>query len=188
MKHEKVQQMTVTAVMLALATVLSLVKVFELPQGGSITAASMAPIIIISLLYRTKWSLFASVIYAGLQMLTGFYPPPTQDFISFFAVIMLDYVLAFGVLGFAGLIAKPFKYKPIGAVVGTVVVLAARLLCHFLSGILVWSSYAPEGQPVWAYSLGYNGSFMLGEAIITSVVIFLLVQFLPVFKNKPIAK
>jgi len=188
MKHEKVQQMTVTAVMLALATVLSLIKVFELPQGGSITAASMTPIIVISMLYKTKWSLFASVIYAGLQMLTGFYPPPTQDFLSFLAVIMLDYVLAFGVLGFAGLIAKPFKYKPLGAVVATLVVLAARLLCHFLSGILVWSSYAPEGQPVWAYSLGYNGAYILGEAIITSVAIFLLMQVLPVFKKQPAVK
>ena len=183
-QHERIQKLVVSAVMVALAAVLAMIAVFQLPNGGSVTVASMAPILILSLLYSTRWSIFTALVYAGIQMLEGFYPPPTQDFISFLLVILLDYVIAFGVLGFAGCIARRFKKLVVGATVATIIVIAVRFLCHFLSGILIWNSYAPPEQPVWLYSFLYNGSYMLVELVITAVVMALLVQLLPVFKKK----
>ena len=89
-------------------------------------------------------------------------------------VILLDYVIAYTVLGLAGIIAKPFLKPVKGAVVGTLAVTAVRYLCHIASGILIWGVYAPEGTPVWLYSLLYNGSYMVPEMIITTIVVGLL--------------
>jgi thiamine transporter len=108
----------------------------------------------------------------------GFYPPPAQTFFAFAAVVLLDYVIAFTVLGTASFFGKPFKNRALSGVIGAVAVTVLRLVCHFLSGILVWSSYAPEGTPVWLYSLGYNGTYMLWEIIITAVVTAILVPVL----------
>jgi len=174
------KKITQGAIMIALAVVLSMFAVFKLPNGGSITVASMAPIILYSMMYDFKWSLLTSIVYACIQMIIGFYPPPAQDLLSFVLVIMLDYIIAFGVIGFAGLIAGRFKNKITGAGIATVIVLLIRLLCHFISGIVIWSSYAPEGQPVWLYSLLYNGSYMSGEIVITSIAIMLLIKYLPI--------
>ncbi|MBC8584611.1 energy-coupled thiamine transporter ThiT [Youxingia wuxianensis] len=178
------RKLTHSALMVALATILSLVTIFKAPNGGSVTAASMVPIIIIALMYNTSWALLTSLAYSGIQMLLGFYPPPTQDFISFVLVILLDYVVAFGVLGLAGVFARRFKNKVLGACIGTIIVMALRFICHFLSGILIWTSYAPEGMPVWLYSFTYNGAYMLFEAIISVVVIALIVKYINLDKLK----
>jgi len=167
----KTNNITKGAIMVALATVLSYIKVYTLPNGGSITAASMVPIIIIALTCDFKTAIMTSLTYSVIQMMIGFYPPPTQDFISFMIVIFCDYVIAFGALGLAGIFAKPFGNKRIGAVFATVMVTFIRFVCHYISGITIWASYAPEGTPVWLYSLTYNGSYMLVEGIISVIVI-----------------
>lgn len=177
------RKLTHSALMVALALVLSMIKLFHLPNGGSITPASMAPIILIALMYPTKWALFTSFVYSLVQMVEGFYAPPTQDLLSFVLVILLDYVLAFGILGCAGLIARRFKTnKILGATLATLAVIFARFFCSFLSGILIWGVYAPEGTPVWIYSLSVNGSIMVGEMVTTTIVMAVLVKFLPLEK------
>lgn len=166
----RTRALTEGAVMTALGTVLSLIVVFKSAQGGSITAASMVPVILIALRWPLGWALLTSLAYAGLQMLLGFYPPPTPNFVNFALVVGLDYVVAFGVLGLAGVIARRFKNIRTGALVGTVSVCALRFVCHFFSGMLIWSVYAGD-QPAALYSLLYNGSYMLPETIITAVFI-----------------
>ncbi len=74
--------------------------------------------------------------------------------------------------------ARRFQKKPLGAAAGSIVVVFCRFFCSFLSGIIVWGSYAPEGTPVWIYSLTVNGPIMIGEMITTSVVVALLVKFI----------
>ena len=172
------RKLTHSALMLALALLLSKNILYHLPTRWTNSAASMAPIIIISLMYDTRWALFTSFAYSLLQMLEGFYPPPVQTLGMFVALILLDYVVAFGVLGLAGPVARRFKKKPLGAAVGSLVVVFCRFFCSFLSGIIVWGSYAPEGTPVWIYSLSVNGPIMIGEMITTSVVVALLVKFI----------
>ena len=177
MTTTKTRMLTESALMVALAVVLSIFAVFKLPNGGSVTIGSMLPILLISFKYDFKWSVLVSFAYSMLQMLMGFYPPPTQDLLSFVLVIMLDYVIAFTVLCFAGPIYRSLDDKLSDSVrmtIACIVCFAGRFVCHFLSGILIWDVYAPEGQPVWLYSLTYNGSYMLMEAIITSAIILLI--------------
>ena len=169
--------LTESALMIALAVALSIFAVFHLPNGGSVTIGSMLPILLISFKYDFKWSVLTAFAYSLLQMFMGFYPPPTQDLLSFVLVILLDYVIAFTVLCFAGPI-----YRKLGdglsdslrMTIACCICFAGRFICHFLSGILIWDVYAPEGQPVWLYSLTYNGSYMLAEALITSAIILLI--------------
>ena len=102
----KTKKLTASALMVALATVLMIIsKLIPAPwlQGGSITLASMVPIITVGILFGTKWGVCASVSYALLQMMFGFYPPPTQTLLYFILVILLDYIFAFGVLGLSGI-------------------------------------------------------------------------------------
>jgi thiamine transporter len=172
------KKLTAGAIMVALAAVLSLFAVIKLPNGGSITIASMVPIIAYSMLFDIKWAALVSFAYSAVQMILGFYPPPAQTFTAFAAVVLLDYVIAFAVLCLAGPIAraltKATKNAFLSSLIGTGVVIAVRFVCHFLSGITVWASFCPEGQPLWLYSLLYNGSFMLGEFVISIVVMALL--------------
>ena len=92
-------------------------------------------------------------------------------------VIGLDYVLAFGVLGLAGTIAKPIRNQYVAAAAGTGLVLLLRYACHVASGILIWDSYAPPGQPVWLYSVVYNATYMVPELLITTAVMLLLTKY-----------
>ncbi len=182
--NQNTKRLTESALMIALATVLSLFTLFQMPQGGAITPASMVPIILISLRYDVKWAMLTSLVYAGIQMIVGFYAPPTPNFINFLLVVLLDYVVAFGVLGLAGTIGRAFK-KPMAQILfGAGIVIGKRFLCHFASGILIWSSYAPEGQPVWLYSLLYNGSYILGELIVSLIVLAVLYPFLQKYLKK----
>jgi len=180
------QKLTQGAMMVALATALSFFAVFKLPNGGSITVASMVPIILFSYFWDIKWGILTAIAYAGIQMIFGFYPPPTQDMLSFVLVILLDYIVAFGVLGLAGTISKIFKNKTSAFVGGTIIVVFMRFLCHFISGIIIWNVYAPEGQPAWLYSLLYNGSYMLGELVVSVIVMLMLSKYIDLSKFKKI--
>ena len=176
---KKTRKLTVCALLVALATVLSVLsKIIPAPwlQGGSITIASGVPIIMASLLFGPKWGLLASVTYALIQMMTGFYPPPTQNLINFFLVVMLDYILAFGVFGLASFFYKKERAYTIPA--SGFIVMSLRYICHIVSGILIWGVYAEEGQTVLAYSVLYNGSYMVPEIIITTIVLAGLIKFI----------
>jgi thiamine transporter len=176
MRYSKTLTLVECALLIAMSIVLSLFPIYKFPQGGSVTLASMAPLVLISFRHGLKWGLGAAFVYSLLQMILppGFFPPPAQTFAAFAGVVLLDYVVAFTVLGTAAFFGRPFKNKALSGAVGAVAVTVLRLSCHFLSGILVWSSYAPEGTPVWLYSLTYNGSYMLCEIIITAAAVAVL--------------
>ena len=177
----KTKKLTTSALMIAMAVALALVsKIIPSPwlQGGSVTLASMVPVIVVSLMFDIKWGLTASIVYSLINMATGFYPPPTQTFLNFAAVVLLDYVIAFGVLGLAGTFYRLLGKKIWAIPVSGAIVTVFRYICHILSGILIWGVYAPEGQSVLAYSVLYNGGYMLPEIIITTVVLALLAVFL----------
>ena len=99
----------------------------------------------------------------------------------------IRYVLAFALFGIADLFSRPFSKKIVGYTVGAMVVTFIRFVCSFLSGILLWGSYAPEGQPVWLYSLTYNGGYMIPNMILTGVIIAVLCAAIdPKTLRKPI--
>ena len=165
------------ALMVALAVVIDLIPMPKWPNGGSVSIAAV-PIIYIAYRHGLLWGLGSGLVYSVVQMVTGFYPPPTGTFLGYVGVVLLDYVLAFTAFGLADLFAKPFgKRRLIGYGVGAVCVNLLRFVCSFLSGWIIWDSYAPEGQAPWLYSLLYNGGYMLPNAILCAVVIVLLCLF-----------
>ena len=172
------KKLTTSALLVALSIVLMWAsKLIPAPwlQGGNITLASMVPIILIGILFGIKWGICSSFAYTVIQILLfGFYPPPTRTVSAFILVILLDYLLAYGVLGLGGLICNPSRQKAWLAAVAAFTVTMLRYVCHIISGILIWGVYAEEGQSVLTYSLIYNGSYMIPEIIISTMVIWLL--------------
>lgn len=154
--------------MVALATILSFISLYRLPQGGDITAFAMLPIILMSYRNGPKWGILTGFVYSMIQLLLGIqnvlYCP---TLLSQIGCILLDYVIPYTLLGTACVFAQPFKNKVLGVGFSTFIVCFIRFICSFLSGILLWGAYAPAGQPVWLYSLIYNGSYMLPETILT---------------------
>ncbi len=141
-----------------------------LPFGGTITV-SMLPIIYYSYRRGALWGFGAGLVYSVLQMLLGFYIPPAGTWWAVLLCVLLDYVLAFSLIGIADLFAKLCGQKRlVGYCIGAVAVCLLRFLCSFLSGILLYGSYAPEGMNIWLYSLIYNSSYMLPNAVLTAVL------------------
>ena len=179
MNSSRIRTLVECALAIALATVLSFLQL-TLPQGGGVTLLSMLPIVLMSFRYGTLNGLLTGFVYSVLQMIIGFenvmYCPTLGTQIL---CILLDYILAYTCLGLASWFGKFFSSQRVGIGVGTATVCFLRFLCHFASGILLWGAYAPEGQPVWLYSLIYNGSYMLVELILTTVFAVLIYPSLP---------
>ena len=173
------------AIAVALAAALGLVKLFVMPQGGSVSL-EMLPILFIAVRRGLVPALTVGVVYGFVQLLLpgAFVVQPLQ--------VALDYPLAFAALGLAALVPVPpsparpawhaMRRSP-GAALPFVALLtgavalgvAARFVCHFLSGIIFFGSYAPAGQPVWLYSVTYNLLYLVPEAIISAVLLAVLV-------------
>jgi thiamine transporter len=149
-----------TVMFVALATVLSYIKIFSLPQGGSVTAASMVPILWLALRRGPKVGLFAATVYGLVQF-------AVEPYIFHPAQVVLDYPLAFGLLGVAGF----FQERPF---IGTALGIFGRFFSHFLSGIIFFASFAPEGVHPAVYSAFYNGGYMLIELVLSLYVIYVL--------------
>ena len=170
------KMLTESALFVALAIVLSLFKMAQWPYGGSITLGSMIPIALISLKYRFGWSLLTAMAYSLIQMMLGFYAPPVENLLYYSLMILLDYVVAFSVLSLSGPIYRKLNQGlpvRLRLMTSMLICFVLRFFCHFASGIIIWGTYAPEGQPVWLYSLVYNGPYMLGECIIGAVILLI---------------
>ncbi|MCL2002656.1 MAG: energy-coupled thiamine transporter ThiT [Oscillospiraceae bacterium] len=165
--------MVEAAVLVAIGFVLSYFQFARWAYGGSVTPASMLFILLIGIRRGPAWGLGGALVYACLQMLQGFYPPPTETLLYFVMVVLLDYVVAFSVLGLSGVFGKVKN----GALYAVPVCIALRFLCHFASGILIWGVYAPEGTPVWLYSFTYNGSYMGIELLVCMVAAVSLMRY-----------
>ncbi len=187
-KKNNVLRLTESAIMIALATVLSEIKIINMPFGGSVTAFSMLPIIIIAYRYGTKWGLFTGGVYGLFQMMLGMNNLRYGvNFWAVAAIILFDYVVAFGVLGLGGIFRKKIQNQGIALASGALLVSVLRYACHFISGWTVWAMWAPEGTAPWLYSLGYNATYMVPEAIVTVVGALLICLFLD-FNNRDITR
>ena len=149
------------AIFTALGTALSLITFVVFPQGGSVTLASMVPIIWLALRRGPKIGLFTGAVYGLVQL-------AVMPQIYFLPQVLLDYPLAFGCLGLAGFFQKRW------ALAGVALAITGRFIMHLVSGALFFASYAPAGTNPWIYSAIYNGSYMVPELVISLFVIFLL--------------
>ncbi|HWI60907.1 MAG TPA: energy-coupled thiamine transporter ThiT [Symbiobacteriaceae bacterium] len=176
MSTNRTRTLVEIAIMIALSTALSQFTLFSMPQGGSVTPASMVPILLVGLRHGPKWGVAAGVVTGLLNLILkpqAYYP----------VQVLLDYPIAFGVLGLAGLAAG--KSETAGAVLGSLA-LFGRFVAHVLSGVFFFAEYAPPGQNVWVYSMVYNGSYMLPELAISAVMLIVL---LPVLRRVvPVAR
>ena len=157
------------AIMLALATALSFVKIIALPLGGSVTLLSMLPIVIVSIKHGVKTGFITAGLYGVIQMLIGsdFNVASLADTAGVFVVcVLFDYILAFGVLGIAGIRRR---HGLVGQEAGVLLAVFLRFLCHYISGVTIWAGYAPEGMSPGWYSFMYNGTYMLPECIFTMI-------------------
>ncbi len=167
------KKLTLSAVMIALSAVLSLVRVYQMPLGGSITLLSMLPVCAVAICYGTKWGLFTSILYSCVQIgldlgsLMGY----GMTAGTWIGCLAFDYILAFGALGLAGLWRKR---GTLGMSLGVALACVIRFISHFISGAIVFAVFCPEGWNVYLYSIAYNGSYMLPELIITVVGAILL--------------
>lgn len=169
MKHQKVQMLCEGAIFVALAQVLSMLKIWEMPWGGSITLG-MLPIFLFAVRWGFKWGLVSGFAYGILQvMFDGGFAISWQSIIG-------DYLLAFTVLGVAGLC----KGKEKGIFWGTILGSVARFLVHLIVGATVWAMYMPDeffGMTMtspWIYSFLYNGFYMVIDMILCLVVFGIL--------------
>ena len=150
------------AICMALSFLLSYIRLFKLPQGGSVTAASLLPIIAFAYSYGTAPGLVVGIAYGFLQMIQDpWIVSPIQA--------VLDYPLAFGCIALAGVARKlPDAY---GWLVGVLLAGVGRFVCHVLSGVVFFAEYAEgSGLSPFAYSLSYN-SFVFVDLAICAVVI-----------------
>lgn len=170
MNKNKTLSLVECAVMIALATVLSMVKLADLPYGGSITIASMLPIAIIAYRRGTGWGLGSAFVYGVIQQLLGLnslsYVTTWQSVV---AVILLDYIVAFTVVGLAGVFRSKIKNQALGLTLGCVFVSVLRYACHVISGATVWAGLSIPTQAALSYSFIYNATYMLPECIILAV-------------------
>ena len=163
----KVLMLTESAVMIAFATVLSIVKIVDMPYGGSVTACSMLPLLIIAYRYGTKWGLLTSFTYGVIQMFLGMDNLSyATSFWAAIAIILLDYFVAFVVLGLGGLFRKITKTQGQALCAASVVTGFLRYLCHTISGCTVWAGMALPTKDALIYSLSYNLTYMLPEIIV----------------------
>lgn len=203
----KTKRLTESAMLLAMAIVLELVsKAFipEMPFGGQVTLVSMLPVVLIAYRHGVKWGLVSGVCYALLEMALGaktvaaaFQPGYFGDetmILNGLLMCLLDYLVAFTVLGLGGIFRNKIKNPGISLMCGSIVALGARYLAHILSGYILFSGWAEwfftqEGFPAWGaglvealspamlgwvYSIVYNGMYMVPEILLTAVVSVLL--------------
>jgi thiamine transporter len=224
MNQQKVRRLTLSAMMLALATVLAVVCAYipflNLPFGGGFTVASMLPIVVIAYMFGTKWGLFTSACYAGIQIILSLtqgangtvmalFMPASDDFMGYgaaVAILIIDYIIAYLVLGLGGIFRNKIKNKTLALVVGVVFALSLRYLAHIISGYIFYGAWAEWfftqdgiyslfGEAILRtftgntlsliYSAVYNGCYMIPEMIITPLVACLVVR-IPMIKNRAI--
>ena len=212
----KTKRLTESAMLLAVAIVLELVsKMFipEMPFGGQVTLVSMLPVVLISYRHGVKWGLVAGVTYALLEMALGaktvaaaFQPGYFGDSVMLLnAAIMclLDYVVAFTVLGLGGIFRDKIKSPGTALLAGSAVALGARYLAHIASGYILFAGWAEwfftqDGFPAWGatlvsslnpsalglvYSVVYNGFYMVPEIILTMMASVLIARIPGIVKK-----
>lgn len=172
--------------MAAIALIFSEIKLFQMPQGGSVSLV-MVPIALIAVRRGIMAGIVTGAVVGLLQLFFGGYVVhPVQ--------LLLDYPLAFAALGLSGVIAiSRFENRAsrVRAIWGSLLIgVLGRFVCHFASGVIWFGEFAPEGTPVAVYSFLYNITYLIPEMIITGVVLTMVLASAPqllLLKNRRLA-
>ena len=169
-KHSPVTALTECAIMIALSTVLSIIKIVDLPYGGSITAASMLPIVIAVYRHGTAWGFGIAAVSSTIQLLLGLntlsYAVTWQAAV---AIILFDYIIAFTVFAFSGIFKNKIKSTVIAVLLGILLSSVLRFICHTAVGCTVWAGISIPTSAALIYSISYNATYMIPETIILAL-------------------
>ena len=171
--------LTESAIMLALAFALSSAKLFEMPLGGSVTVASMLPIMVISYKWGCKAGLATSFLYSITQALQalaqGNVFPYCESGDTLLICVIFDYIFPFTILGLAGMLVGKMNNKNAEKILGASIVVFLRFCSHFLTGVYIWGQWAPDGMGKYLYSFLYNGGFLgVDFAILLASLVLIL--------------
>lgn len=161
-----VRVLTEAALSVALAFVLSFIKLLDLPFGGSISL-EMVPLILFALRQGAAAGILTGAVYGMLSL-------AVDPFIVHPVQVLFDYPVAFGALGLAGL----FRPTTLGTIFGVLLATAARFAAHFVSGVVFFAAYAPEGWNPLVYSAAYNAVYLVPSLVIAVVGVRLLLAAL----------
>lgn len=174
--NKTIRKLTESAIFIAIATILSFLKI-DLPFGGGVTIVSMLPLIIISHRWGWKWGVFTAFTYGVLQLLFGLDNVGyATTFLTAVGVILFDYIIAYTMIGFSGIFDKTCGKTRKSVSIGIAVTFFLRFVCHYITGVWIWGGWMPESfmnmtmTSPWIYSLLYNGWYMLAEFVITEIV------------------
>lgn len=166
MRNTKIKTLTECAVMVALAFALSCIKFLPMPLGGSVTLASMLPIMLISIKYGSFIGLGTGFVYSVTQLAQAIAEGDVFIYCETSGIVVLciifDYLLPFTLLGIAGLFKdlKLPQNAEIASYIGMVLAVFLRFVCHFVTGVFIWGQWAPEGMGKFFYSFAYNGAYL----------------------------
>ncbi|WP_329887512.1 energy-coupled thiamine transporter ThiT [Pseudoramibacter faecis] len=155
-----VRALTISALMIAMAMVLSQIRLFKMPQGGSVTAFSMLPIALCAYLFGTKRGIMAGVCLGLINLMF-------DPYVIHPAQLLIDYILAFGALGIGGLV----RYQKNGLIKGYLMGIFGRYICAVVSGVIFFGAYAPKQFNAWTWSLWYNLTYIAAEGAVTVIVL-----------------
>ncbi|MBQ8717110.1 MAG: energy-coupled thiamine transporter ThiT [Clostridia bacterium] len=182
----RTKKMVECALLVAIGTVLSLFSVVNMPYGGSITVASMLPVVLISYRHGLSWGLGSGFVYAIVQQLLGLnnltYFTTWQSVV---AVIFLDYIIAFVAVGLGGVFRRTITQQSLSLVCGSVLVCLIRYLCHVVSGATVWAGLSIPTEAALLYSFGYNATYMIPETVVLVLAAYYLGSVLDFRREKP---
>ena len=186
-KMSATRKLVEASLLVALATVLSVFKLAELPYGGSITLASMLPVVLLSYRHGTRWGLGGGAVFAVLQQLLGLknlsYFTTWQSVV---AIIYLDYLIAFTVIGFGGVFRRSIERQNLSLAVGSAFVCLLRYICHVISGATVWAGLSIPDSAALGYSLVYNATYMIPETVVLVAAAYCLGSLLDFRKDQPV--
>ena len=189
MKQSRIRILTECSILIALASVLSVIKLVDMPYGGSVTPAAMLPILLFAYRHGTKWGLACATIYGVVQQLLGLenlsYFTTWQSVVG---IILLDYIVAYAAVGLGGIFRRAEKNQSLALFYGAILVSLLRYVCHVISGAILWAAYDfafPAGATV-IYSISYNATYMLPEAIILCAAAMYLGSVLDFSRDIPV--
>lgn len=153
----------VSALLVGLSIVLTRITIYSLPQGGSVSLFGMLPIVICAYFFGTRRAVMCGMCVGMIDLIFKPYViHPIQ--------LLLDYPLAFGAIGFAGLI---FMAKKDGLIPAYLFGVLCRYICAVISGVVFFGAYAPEGFSALTWSLWYNVLYLAIEAAGTVVLLLI---------------
>ncbi len=181
--------LTECSIMVALSTVLSVIKLLDLPYGGSVTIASMLPMVIIAYRHGTLIGLGTSCLTAAIQLLLGLNTLSYfTTWYSVLAIILLDYIVAFAVFGLSGIFRGRFRSQGTAILLGTLLSSLLRYVCHVISGATLWAGLSIPTGAALVYSLGYNATYMIPETVVLLLATLYVGSSLDLTRKIPVAK